>query len=97
MAGTPTTITFSVTDDKRALPQKRNLGVTLNWTRYRGAGAVTISDATKSVDGNGQASVSATFAQPGEYALRVEASDTESHDFQCCWSNGYVFASVSSR
>jgi hypothetical protein len=97
VAGTPTTVKLSVTDDKRALPQKRNLGVTLNWTRYRGAGAVTISDATKSIDGSGMASVTALFAQPGEYALRVEASDTEIHDFHCCWSNGYVYASVSAR
>ena len=50
IAGTPVTVKFSVADDKRALPQKRNIGVRLTWARYRGAGAVTITDATKSVD-----------------------------------------------
>jgi hypothetical protein len=97
VAGTPVTVTYQVTDDKKALPQKRNLGVTLNWTRYRGAGAVRITDATKSVDGSGEATVTATFAEPGEYVLRVEASDTEIHDFHCCWSNGYIQATVSAR
>jgi hypothetical protein len=97
VAGTPVTVKFSVADDKRALPQKRVIGVRLTWVRYRGAGAVTITDATKSVDGNGDASVTASFAEPGEYVLRVEASDTEIHDFHCCWSNGYVHASVAAR
>lgn len=95
VAGTPVTIRFSVTDDRRVPPLKRDIGVTLTWVRYRGAGAVTITDATKSVDGNGDATVTATFAEPGEYVLRVEASDTESHDFHCCWSNGFVRATVS--
>jgi hypothetical protein len=97
VAGTPVSVKFTITDDKRALPQKRNIGVRLVWARYRGAGAVTITDATKSVDGNGEASITATFAEPGEYVLRVEAADTEIHDFHCCWSNGYVHASVAAR
>ena len=97
VAGTPVTVKFSITDDKRALPQKRNIGVRLVWARYRGAGAVTIGDFTKSVDGNGEASVTATFAEPGEYVLRVEASDTEIHDFHCCWSNGYIHATVAAK
>jgi hypothetical protein len=97
VAGTPVTVKFVVTDDKRALPQKRNIGVKLTWARYRGAGAVTITDATKSVEGNGDASITASFAEPGDYVLRVEAADTEIHDFHCCWSNGYIYASVAGR
>src|SRR5215831_9459284 len=46
VAGSPVTVKFKVTDDFKALPQKRNIGVTLTWARYRGAGAVTINDAT---------------------------------------------------
>jgi hypothetical protein len=97
VAGMPVTVKYSITDDKRAQPQKRNIGVRLTWSRYRGAGAVTIGDFTKSVDGSGEATVTATFAEPGEYVLRVEATDTEIHDFHCCWSNGYVHASVAAR
>jgi len=97
-AGMPVTVKYKVTDDGKALPQKRNIGVTLNWIRYRGPGAVKIADATKSLaNGNGEAAITATFAEPGEYVLRVEASDTEIHDFHCCWSNGYIHASVAPR
>jgi hypothetical protein len=98
VAGTPVTVKYVVTDDGRALPQKRNIGVTLNWIRYRGTGAVTIANATTAIPGgNGDASITATFAEPGEYVLRVEASDTEVHDFHCCWSNGYIQAAVAAR
>src|SRR5262245_22368413 len=98
VAGTPVSVKFAVTDDKRALPQKRNIGVRLTWARYRGAGAVNITDATKSLDdGNGEGSITASFAEPGDYVLRVEATDTEIHDFHCCWSNGYIHASVAAR
>jgi hypothetical protein len=98
VAGTPLTVKFSVVDDQRALPQKRNVGVKLTWARYRGAGAVTVTEATKSVEGgNGEASVTASFAEPGDYVLRVEAMDTEIHDFHCCWSNGYIHATVAAR
>jgi len=97
VAGTPVTVRFSVADDKRVLPMKKSTGVTLTWTHYRGAGPVTIAEATKLADGNGDGAVTVTFAQPGEYVLRLEASDTEIHDFHCCWSNGYIHATVGPR
>lgn len=97
VAGTPVTVKYSITDDKRVQPLKKSAGVTLTWARYRGTGAVTIADATKLLDGSGEATVTVTFAEPGEYVLRVEASDTELHDFHCCWSNGYIHATVSGR
>jgi hypothetical protein len=95
VAGTPVTVKFQIADDQLAQPQKRKFGVRLTWARYRGAGAVTIDDATKVLEsGNGEALITATFKDPGEYVLRVEATDTEIHDFHCCWSNGYIHASV---
>ena len=97
VAGTPVTVRLSVADDQRALPYRKNTGVTLTWVRYRGAGGVTITNATKSVAGNGDAVVTATFAEPGEYVVRVEATDTEVHDFHCCWSNGFIQATVTAR
>ena len=98
VAGTPVTVKFQITDDQLAHPQKRKFGVRLTWARYRGAGAVTIDDATKALDsGNGEALVTATFKEPGEYVLRVEVTDTENHDFHCCWSNGFVHATVAAR
>ncbi|MGE3508065.1 MAG: hypothetical protein AB7N65_04200 [Vicinamibacterales bacterium] len=97
VAGKPTTVKYRVQDDYRALPQKRNPGVLLSWIPYRGAGAVTITDATKQLDADGDAAVTLTFASPGEYVVRVEAADTELHDFHCCWSNGYIHATVAAR
>jgi hypothetical protein len=98
VAGTPVTVKFQVSDDQLAHPQKRKFGVRLTWARYRGAGAVTIDDATKVLDsGNGEALITATFKEPGEYVLRVEATDTDNHDFHCCWSNGFVHATVTAR
>ena len=45
-------------------------------------------------EGQGVASVIATFSVPGEYILRAQvdnfsAPDSTSGD-QCCWTNGYV-------
>jgi hypothetical protein len=98
VAGTPVTVKFQIQDDQLAQPQKRKFGVRLTWARYRGAGAVTIDDATKVLDsGNGEAFLTATFKDPGEYVLRVEATDTDIHDFHCCWSNGFVHATVTAR
>lgn len=93
-AGAPTTVNFSVADDRRTLPQRRYNGVTLSWIKYRGAGRVQIASSAERIDGTGTASVTATFSEPGEYALRLEASDTSVHDFHCCWSNAYIYATV---
>ena len=42
----------------------------------------------------GQAIMTATFTEPGEYVLRVRADSWSAHDSsagdQCCWTNGYV-------
>ena len=42
----------------------------------------------------GQSTMTATFSEPGEYALRVRADNWSAHDSsagdQCCWTNGYV-------
>ena len=38
----------------------------------------------------GEATATATFSQPGEYMLRVEAQVMANHDFMWCWTNGDV-------
>ncbi|HET9947597.1 MAG TPA: hypothetical protein VFQ22_01605 [Longimicrobiales bacterium] len=48
--------------------------------------------------GEGTARVIATFTQPGEYVVRVQADnfaavDSDTDD-QCCWTNGYVRVTV---
>ena len=41
------------------------------------------------------ATTTATFSEPGDYLLRVQAIDgTGSFEFYCCWTNGYVEVTV---
>ena len=46
----------------------------------------------------GMAATSVTFAQPGEYVLRVKADNFgrvgTSPGNQCCWTNGYMKVTV---
>ena len=44
-----------------------------------------------------QVSATATFSDPGEYMLRVQANDESGEGgggFQCCWTNTYVKVTV---
>ena len=49
-------------------------------------------------EGQGTASVYATFSEPGDYVLRAQADNSSAPDSssgdQCCWSNGYVRVTV---
>jgi hypothetical protein len=83
-----------------APPRPPALGVA--WSKYRGPGRVVFGEATpKIVDG--RATTSVTFAEPGEYVLRVLAWDDSGPQafvmaggFQCCWTNAYVKVSARS-
>jgi hypothetical protein len=90
----PAAVNIWVTDDGRKSPQRENVNVSLSWTTFRGRGTVTFAPAKPIIDATGKATVTARFSEPGEYVLRVEAIDMPSHDFQCCWSNGYVPVTV---
>jgi hypothetical protein len=90
----PVTLTLWVTDDGRGFPQREKPTVTLNWTTYRGRGVAKVTSPKPAIDGTGKATVTATFSEPGEYVLRVEAQDIPIHDFQCCWTNGYIQVTV---
>ena len=65
---------------------------------YRGAGTVTFDKARLPVPTQGaQISATATFSDPGEYMLRVQANDESGEGgggFQCCWTNAYVKVTV---
>ena len=77
------------------ITREPRLGVT--WTKFRGPGTVSFSEAEPALDPAGKAVTTATFDTPGEYVLRVLAWDdsgpqlaTMAVGFQCCWTNGYV-------
>lgn len=63
------------------------------------AGSVTFRPAEQMVPltgGSGTATTTATFTEPGEYVLLVQSisSATDSFEFHCCWTNGYVPVTV---
>jgi hypothetical protein len=68
-------------------------GLTVAWTKFRGTGKVSFSKASPSIEG-GKATTVVSFEEPGEYSLRVLASDGSGLSSQCCWTNGYVNVKV---
>ena len=77
----------------------RSLLATLMWFKHQGPGEVTFAEASHRVsDAAAPAVNSVTFGAPGEYVIRIRATDspavaTAGHA-QCCWTNGYVSVSV---
>jgi hypothetical protein len=84
--------------------------VRLTWQKYRGTGEVTFENPRPQVEEtpgsgipvknafNGKGTTTAIFSQPGDYILRVLASDSsgpDGGDFMCCWTNGEVKVKVS--
>ena len=103
MVSAPPTITVWATDDgvrkARAAQRPARLGVV--WSKFRGPGAVMLSDTAPAIDETGKAVATATFGEPGEYVLRVLAWDDSGGQsaimaggFFCCWTNGYVTVQV---
>lgn len=112
--GKPLTLTVSVSDDAKkpligaaGMDQPKTPPVTVTWSKFRGSGVVTFSDAKPAVElANGQpgsggvsgtASTSAGFSEPGEYVLLVVANDWSGvggRGYQCCWTNAHLKVSV---
>ena len=109
--GNPLQLTVWVADDAKVPPgaqRPRIPAVTLSWGKFRGPGAVTFSSERPRAEAaefkappnsvfTGKASTNATFAEPGDYLLRVVANDWSGdggRGFQCCWSNAFVKVSV---
>lgn len=92
----PLTLNAWTTDDGIRAPEARRptrlVGVT--WSKFRGPGDVTFSNASPSPDEKtGQSTTTATFSAPGEYLLRVQVNDATGEGgggFQCCWTNAHV-------
>ena len=66
--------------------------------KFRGVGTVTFDKARISVPKQGdEVTANATFSDPGEYMLRIQANDESGEGgggFQCCWTNTYVKVTV---
>ena len=73
--------------------------VRVMWSKFRGPGEVTFSNPEPDVDveGDGKATTTATFRDPGEYILRLKANDISGNGgggSQCCWTNAHVKVTV---
>lgn len=89
------------------MPRPDSPPVILTWAKFRGPGTVAFTSKQPRIDtseGQGsaaalsrKASTTATFSEPGEYMLLVQANDWTGRGgdgFQCCWTNAQVKVSV---
>jgi hypothetical protein len=96
----PLPLTVWVTDDMVRPPEaapRGGRGLALFWSKFRGPGAVTFSNARPTLEADGKSSTTATFAAPGEYIIRAQANDATGEGgggFQCCWTNVHVKVTV---
>ena len=101
----PLALTVWAVDDahrEEGLPQRpgpRLPPVRLSWSKFRGPGEVTFDKVRPDIDfeDGGKATTSATFTEPGEYIVRVQANDNTGEGgggFQCCWTSAHVKVTV---
>jgi hypothetical protein len=91
--GKPLTISVAATDDG-ASAGRNATPVTLTWFTHQGPSQVTFGTPTaRLTPKGGTSSTTATFSKPGDYILRVRATDSEmvsAGHSQCCWTNAFV-------
>lgn len=101
--GQPLTLTIWATDDGRTAGSvagggRGNAPVALMWFKHQGPGNVTFAPPSpRPAAGDGMATTTATFAQPGTYIVRVRANDSSvsgAGHAQCCWTNGFLRVEV---
>jgi hypothetical protein len=109
--GTPLQLDVWVADDARLVPGQTRPAtspVSVSWSMFRGPAEVTFSSNRPAVEKadftappntvfTAKATTTATFQQPGEYILRIQANDWTGEGgrgFQCCWSNAQVKVTV---
>jgi hypothetical protein len=75
--------------------------LSITWALFRGPAAVKFEPSGRQgVDkdkDSGKQTTTATFAQPGDYVLRLQSNDSTGDGgggFQCCWTNTHVAVSV---
>ena len=79
-------------------------GIRFTWFKHQGPGDVTFGERSaeitrdsweESMDDFGEAGVEATFAEPGDYVLRVLTHNSRtSWTHLCCWTNGFLRVTV---
>lgn len=96
----PLTLTLWASDDGKTDPGQKptDMPLTVSWSQFRGAGAVTFSNPRPPIDkADGRATTTVTFGAAGDYVLRAQANDVSGDGgsgFQCCWTNVLVKVAV---
>jgi len=96
----PLTLNAWTTDDGIRAPEARRPArlVSVAWSKFRGPGDVTFSNAVPSIDEKtGQSTTTASFSARGDYILRVQVNDATGEGgggFQCCWTNAHIKVTV---
>lgn len=103
--GTPLELSVWTTDVKpsdnlRAASRFQRQALIVRWHVVRGPGDVTFSESEQEFEDSSEQNpkTAATFSEPGEYLLRVEALDETGEGgsgFQCCWTSAAVRVTVS--
>ncbi len=94
--GVPVSLEYSVTD-----PNGIPLGVTrVIWGKHQGPGSVAFGIEDTEIETSTLSfshSTTATFSEPGDYLLRLQAVDWDlgnAFGFHCCWTNRYLRVTV---
>ena len=103
--GTPLELSVWTSDVKppdgyRPNPFRTQIPLTLKWHVIRSPGEVEFSEPEQEFEESSDQNptTTATFSEPGEYLLRVEALDETGEGgsgFQCCWTSAHVRVTVS--
>lgn len=91
-------LTVAATDDGYPMRQGKTVGMTVEWEKYRGPGAVTFSQVKQPLL-DGKADVTARFSEPGTYTLMAVVDDGSGESagnfgYHCCWTNVQVTVNV---
>jgi hypothetical protein len=92
--GKPLTIDVVAKDDGASATTRGGSPVVLTWFTHQGPAQATFAPASSRLaPKGGSASTTATFTKPGDYIIRVRATDsdmTAAGHSQCCWTNAFV-------
>jgi hypothetical protein len=94
----PVTLSLTATDDGLPARGGQPVGMTVNWAKYRGPGAVRFQPATAKI-AEGRAVATASFSEAGDYLLQAVVDDGSGElagnfGYHCCWTNVEVRVTV---
>lgn len=104
--GTPLTLTVWGSEISERSPDdvvnRDGVPLAVTWTKHQGPPGEVVFEPRRVMieEGTGEATITATFSEAGEYLLRVRVDNFAANDStggdQCCWTNGYVPVTVTS-